>query len=184
MEQTNSIEYITWRKLYTIILKVANRIINDGYKPDIIYAVVKGGLIPARILMDLLGVDELGLIGVKYYTGINTRRDKPLLSLPPTLSVVDKRILVVDDIVDTGETLRLVVEELSEQEPSCLRTVVLYVKPWTHFKPNYYYGLTTKWIVFPWELGETIRQGIHLSEEILGEDYEQYKNLVKLLGFL
>ena len=77
MESNNiEIEYISWKHLHLALIMLVNNMISTGFKPDIIYAVIKGGLIPARILSDLLEIDEIGFVGVKFYKGINTREAK------------------------------------------------------------------------------------------------------------
>ncbi len=167
-------EYISWKKLYLALVELANRIKCDGYKPDMIMGVLKGGLIPARILSDLLSIDNLGFIGVKFYKGLAKRDMKPELTLPPTPSVNGRKVLVVDDVVETGRTIQLVLDELYRYGAKEARTLTLYVKKWSPIVPDYYYKVTDKWIVFPWELVETSLNNVDL-EPILGEDVDLYR---------
>lgn len=171
------LEYLSWRKLYEIIIELAGRIKISNYKPDMIISVLKGGLIPARILMDLLSIGEIGFIGVKFYKGIVKHDSKPELTLPPTPSVNNKKILVVDDVVETGRTIQLVIDELYRYGVREVKTLTLYVKKQSPVLPDYYYKVTDKWIVFPWELVETTLNNIKL-ENVVSEDIELY-NLIK-----
>jgi len=181
MESNNiEIEYISWKHLHLALITLVNNMVSTGFKPDIIYAVIKGGLIPARILSDLLEIDEIGFVGVKFYKGINTREAKPELTLPPTTSVRNKKILVVDDVVDSGRTLQLVIEELTRYGAKEIKSLAIFVKPWSPIYPDYYYKETNKWVVFPWELVETSKE-LQLRENDLGEDYIIYENLKKLI---
>jgi hypoxanthine phosphoribosyltransferase len=163
------IEYVSWKKIHLALIELAHRITGE-YKPDIIYAVLKGGLIPARILADLLSIEEIGFIGVKMYRGVGIRGAGPELTLPPTINVKDKTVLVVDDVVDTGLTLQLVVDELRRYGAREVKTLALYVKPWSIVYPDYYFEETNKWVVFPWEIVETLRS-INLGREHMIEDY-------------
>ncbi|MET1159436.1 MAG: phosphoribosyltransferase [Thermoprotei archaeon] len=178
---TLQMEYISWKKLVLALVEIASKIKNDNYKPDIIFGILKGGIIPARILSDLLEVGEIGFIGVRFYKKIGTREARPELTLPPTHSVKGLNVLVVDDIVDSGRTLQLVLDELNRYGPASLKSATIYVKKWSPIFPDYYYGITNKWVVFPWEFVETIREAGDI-ENIVIEDRDLYyaiKNLVE-----
>ncbi|MCD6301185.1 MAG: phosphoribosyltransferase [Staphylothermus sp.] len=169
MEGNNiEIEYISWKHLHLALIMLVKDMISTRFRPDIIYAIIKGGLIPARILSDLLGIDEIGFIGVKFYKGINTRDARPELTLPPTMSVRDKKVLIVDDVVDSGRTLQLVIEELTRYGAKEIKSLAIFVKPWSPVYPDYFYKETNKWIVFPWELAETSKE-LNLGKDSLGE---------------
>lgn len=176
------IEYISWKELHLALVKIVESIRRDNYKPDIIIGILKGGLIPARIIADLLSIDNIGIIGVKFYKGIAKREKKPELTIPPTPSVSGYKALVVDDVTETGRTLQLVLDELYRYGVKEAKTLTLYVKKWSPIIPDYYYKITDKWIVFPWELVETSLNNIKL-ENFVGEDIELYKVIRdKILG--
>ncbi|ABN69712.1 phosphoribosyltransferase [Staphylothermus marinus F1] len=174
------LEYISWKQLHIALINLAKTMISEGYRPDIIYAVIKGGLIPARILSDLLEVDQIGFIGVKFYKGIGTREAKPELTLPPTHPVRNKNVLVVDDVVDSGRTLQLVLEELNRYGARNIKSLVIYVKPWSPIYPDYYYKETRNWVVFPWEIIETSRE-TSINPEDLGEDKTIFQSILRSL---
>ena len=178
------IEYVNWQKLHRAVASIACRILREKEEFDTIIAIVKGGLIPARLLSDVLGIDEIGFIGVKLYKGVGEKEKTPKLTIPPTPPPTNKRILVVDDIVDTGTTLQLVIDELNRYTPAKIRSAAIYVKPWAIIRPDYYYETTSKWIVFPWERGESIREGIFLDEASIGIDSETYNYIGKCMGNL
>ena len=104
--------------------------VEDGYRPDVVIAIARGGLTVAGALAYALGVKNCGSMNVEFYTGIDERLDVPVV-LPPTLDLVDVRglrVLVADDVADTGHTLRLVREVLAQHVAEA-RTVVLYRSP-------------------------------------------------------
>ncbi len=168
--------YVTWRRLHNILIELAYRIRDSNKTYDTIYAVVKGGLIPARIMADLLDVDEIGFIGARFYKGVSTHKAKPELFLPPTTPLNNKSILVVDDVVDTGRTLQLVIEELYRYGAERVETLAIYVKPWTIVYPDYYYKVTDKWIIYPWEIAETLKE-ITPPPEIFKGDLVIYRSV-------
>jgi len=166
-------EYISWHSLYLALVEIASRIRNDNYVPDIIVGILKGGIIPARILSDLLSVDVIGFIGVRFYRRVGVRESRPELTLPPMPSVRGKKVLVADDVIETGRTLQLVLDELSRYGASEIRSATVYVKKRSPVFPDYYYKVTDKWVVFPWEYVETAKEVGDL-EEIVGEDKQLY----------
>jgi hypoxanthine phosphoribosyltransferase len=103
----NSVQYEipTWNQIYDMILTQAEKI--QGYKPDLIVGIARGGLIPARILTDMLETPLLATIEVEFYLGIAQTKAEPTLKQPLTTPVKCKKILIVDDIADTGKTLQL-----------------------------------------------------------------------------
>ena len=93
----------------------------------------------------------LGSLNVEFYTGVESRLDEPIV-LPPTLdreSLVGKRILLADDVADSGRTLALVLQ-LLQAGGGEVRTVCLYAKPGTVHEPYYTWRRTDRWIMFPW----------------------------------
>jgi len=173
-KSTVELEYISWKELHLALVKLAAKVKMSEYKPSIVIGVLKGGLIPARIMADLLAVSELGFIGVRFYKGVSKREAKPEITLPPMPSVSGRKVLLIDDIVDTGRTIQLAVDELYRYGAAEVKSMAIYVKKWSPVIPDYYYKVTDKWVVFPWELVETTTNGYDL-ESLVGEDREIYK---------
>jgi len=151
-------EIPSWNQIYWFLLNLAKTIQNDGFKADIIVGVSRGGWLPARILSDLLENPKLANITAEFYMGTTKIRRKPIITQPVSVSVKDKKILLVDDVADTGESLKLVNSHLKEDGASEIKIVTLYRKPWSLIVPDYYAKETCLWIVFPWEIKETVRK--------------------------
>lgn len=132
-------------------------IINSTFVPDVIVGVSRGGWVPARILCDLLNAPALANIGVEFYTGIGETKSRPRLAQPLSLTVSGKKVLLVDEVAETGGTLKLAKEHILREGAEELRTVTMYTKPWSLIKPDYYEKRTSRWIVFLWETRETIQ---------------------------
>jgi len=75
-----------------------------------------------------------------------------------TLSIKDKRVLLVDDVSDSGLTLQFSVQTLSLYMPAEIKTATLYIKPWTKYVPDYYAEQVNEWVIFPWETEEFERE--------------------------
>jgi hypoxanthine phosphoribosyltransferase len=145
------LEVLTWSQFGTATRALAQQIASDGYRPDVVIAVARGGLTVAGALSYALGVKNCGAVNVEFYTGVDERLDVPVV-LPPTLDLVDVaglRVLVADDVADTGHTLRLVREVLAQHVAEA-RTAVLYRKPRSVVTPDYAWRETERWIDFPW----------------------------------
>ena len=142
--------------------ELAESIAADGFRPDAIVGIARGGLALAGALSYALEVKTLGSLNVEFYTGVGSTLETPIV-LPPTLdreSLRGKSILLVDDVADSGRTLKLVVELLRAGDGggagggggrgSEVRTVCLYSKPTTVEEPDYVWRRTARWIMFPW----------------------------------
>ncbi|NOZ31235.1 MAG: phosphoribosyltransferase [Crenarchaeota archaeon] len=151
------IELIEWSTIDEGVEEIVAKVESSGFKPDVIVGILRGGVIPARLVADRLGVNDITVMEVKLYKGTGIRGERPYLRQPPVLSLTDKRVLIVDDISDSGLTLQLAVEAVNLFMPKEVRTASIYIKPWTEFVPDYYAFTTRNWIVFPWERGEYAR---------------------------
>ena len=149
-------EIPTWNQIYDMLLTQAQKI--QQCKPDIIVGIARGGLINARILTDLLETPQLATIEVEFYLDIAQTKREPTLKQSLTTQVKGKKILLVDDISDTGKTLQLAKSHLRDQGASEIGIATLYLKPQSITKPDFYEKQTSNWVIFPWDTKETIRK--------------------------
>ena len=150
-------EIPTWNKIYSMLLNLAKKIREDKFHPELIVGISRGGWIPARVMSDLLGNSNLTDVKVEFYIGIGETRNKPIMDKSISISVNDKYLLIIDDVADTGESLKLVKEHVNLKGAIEVKTATIYCKPHSKLIPDYYIKKTKKWIIFPWELKETIR---------------------------
>ena len=144
-------EILTWEGFGVAQRELAQTIADDGYEPEIIIAVARGGLVAAGALSYALGVKLSDAINVEFYTDVHTTLPDPI-RLEPMLDVASisgRKLLVVDDVADSGRTMKLVLEILREQGAE-VRSAVLYEKSVSVVKPDYTWRHTDEWIVFPW----------------------------------
>ena len=162
-------KYLSWDDVMDLTIKVSESIVKDNYRPNIVVGVARGGVVIAKIIEDILGIGNMTSIEVKLYKGINNRGEEAKIAQPLPVSVKGLRALLVDDVSDTGTTLLTAYNYLKEQGAIEIKTATLMIKPWTRFKPDYYAEEATAWIIFPWELGETIRELGNRFDAALGE---------------
>ena len=144
-------EILTWELFGRATRELATEIATDGFRPDVVLAIARGGLTVAGALAYALAVKNCFAMNVEFYTSVDERLDVPVV-LPPTLDVVDirgMRVLIADDVADTGKTLELVRKEIAEHVAEA-RCAVLYHKPWSIMVPEYVWAHTERWINFPW----------------------------------
>lgn len=144
-------EELSWDLFGAASRELAEQVAADGYQPDIILSIARGGLFVAGALGYALDVKNLHVANVEFYTGVNERLPVPIL-LPPVPNVVDlsgSRVLVADDVADTGATLKLV-RDFCAGHVSDVRCAVVYEKPRSTVKCEYVWRRTDRWINFPW----------------------------------
>ncbi|GAA1172803.1 phosphoribosyltransferase [Pseudonocardia alaniniphila] len=148
---TDAREELSWEQFGTAARELAERIAADGYEPDIILSIARGGLFVAGSLGYALDVKNLHVANVEFYTGVNERLPVPIM-LPPVPNVVDlsgSRVLVADDVADTGATLKLV-RDFCVGHVADVRCAVVYEKPQSSVQCEYVWRRTNRWINFPW----------------------------------
>lgn len=144
-------EILTWEGFGKAVVELAEQISNGGYEPDVILGIARGGLPLAASLAYSLGVKNLSVLNVEYYTGVDERLDFPVI-LPSPFDRVDltgAHLLIVDDVADTGVTLELVHDTVGDTVTD-LRTAVLYEKPRSVVHCDYIWREVDGWIDFPW----------------------------------
>ncbi len=144
-------EEMDWPLYGRGVRELARMVAEDGYRPDMILAIARGGLFCAGSLGYALSVKNVYVMNCEYYTGVGERLEVPVV-LPPQVDFVDhrrSRVLIADDVADTGHTLKLV-RDLCLDEVAEVRSAVLYEKPHSLVRCEYVWRRTARWINFPW----------------------------------
>lgn len=148
MEQQDT---LTWDGFGEACRELADRVRESGFRPTVIIAVARGGLLPAGALAYALDVDLADAINVERYTDPARPTADPVLLAPllDTDSITGRQLLIVDDVTETGRTLGLVTK-LLRGFGADVRSAVLYSKPNTIFTADYVWKQTQDWVNFPW----------------------------------
>ncbi len=175
-------EYHTWEKLGSDIFEVAKQILSSGKKYDRVIALAKGGLTFARSLNDFLEIKELSTFQVEFYTNIGETAKTPVISQDLPISIKNESVLVFDDVVDSGETLKMAMDYIKYHGIKDMTTATLIYKPWSVVKPDYFSRETKAWVIFPNESRETI-QLLKKNWSKLGDSDEQITAQLLQIGF-
>lgn len=156
------------REAHSLAKTLAKKIKGSGYLPDIIIAIGRGGYVPARFVCDFLLFDNLTTIKIEHYKWAADIQETAKLKFPLSVDIHGKKILVVDDVTDTGKTLSIAVEYLKSLKPAEIKTAVLQHKTCSDFVPDYYAKKIIKWrwIVYPWAAYEDLAG---FTENIIGD---------------
>lgn len=151
-------ELVSWKKMYNMSRLLAARIKEQGFVPDIIVAIARGGYIPARILCDHLDINLLTSIQITHYESGASKKKYARLIAPLQRDINGMRVLIVDDVNDTGQTLELALQHVREFQPAEVRVSVLHDKQVSTFAPDYYVAKVRKWrwIIYPWAVIEDV----------------------------
>jgi uncharacterized protein len=150
-------EVMTWDELGHGVRELATAAHADGFVPDLVLGIARGGLLVAGALGYALGVKNTFTMNVEFYTGIDERLDMPMI-LPPVPELIDleeARVLIADDVADTGLTLMLV-KDFCAGKVGEVRCAVLYEKPRSAVRCEYVWRRTDHWIDFPWSADEPV----------------------------
>ncbi len=158
---TTAREVLTWERFGVASRQLAQQIVNSGFSPEIVIAVARGGLLPAGSLAYALGTKAAGTLNVEFYTDIEETLPDPVVLEPmlDTAAINGKRLLVVDDVADSGRTLALVMN-LMMHHGADARSAVLYTKPRTILVPDYSWRETDLWITFPWSAHPPVQRDL------------------------
>ncbi|OHC66633.1 MAG: hypothetical protein A3H93_18450 [Rhodocyclales bacterium RIFCSPLOWO2_02_FULL_63_24] len=151
-------EAVSWNAVHDLGRSLARKVRASGYRPEIIVAIGRGGYVPGRILSDFLDQMDLTSFKIEHYR--NTLKMKcARVRYPLAADVAGRRVLLVDDVADSGETFAVALEHLNSRGgPREVRSAVLHYKTSSPYIPDYYAKKVVKWrwIIYPWALAEDI----------------------------
>jgi uncharacterized protein len=154
-------EIMSWDDLGTGSRELAEAVVADGYVPDMVLGIARGGLLVGGALGYALGVKNTFTMNVEFYTGVDERLEMPMI-LPPVPDLVDFqhfKVLIADDVADTGATLELV-KQFCAGKVAEVRCAVLYEKPRSTVRCEYVWRRTSDWITFPWSAEDPVLQAL------------------------
>ena len=167
-----NVEMVSWEAFHHLARDLALRIRDSGYRPDMIVAIARGGVIPARVLCDYLDIMEMTCIRIEHYRA-RKKAPEARVKYPLNASVDGLRILVVDDVSDTGDSFIAALDHIrSKGKPMEVRTCALQHKSVSKFEPDYYAREITewRWVTYPWavveDLGEMITEAALAGESV------------------
>lgn len=176
-------ELISWQEVQRLCIDLARQIRASSFRPDMIIAIARGGLIPARLVCDHLDIQVLNSIRIQHYLAGASKQTEATLNYPLCTDITGLKVLLVDDVNDSGDSLQLAVSYLQSLNPAEIRTAVMHQKTSTHFPIDYYAKKIIKWrwLIYPWAVHEDISgfirrrsnppQSVKEAREFLSEDF-------------
>jgi len=175
-------------------MKLATELKESGYTPDVLVTILRGGMVIARYLSDFLDVRDIRSIRVEHYSALEKREGARILE-PLRQRLDGKKVLIVDDVADTGESLAEAIKHVREMGASEIKVVTLHYKPWSKVTPDFFCQETRSWVIYPWEYAETARfllesltaeEGMSKEEaiQVILNDAKIPERVVRWLGLL
>jgi hypothetical protein len=158
MQASIPCELVSWGRFYSLCRRLADKVWGSGFRPDAIVAIGRGGWMPGRVLSDLLGLMNLTEFKVEHYRGAQ-REPLARVRYPLAADLSGQRVLLVDDVSDTGDTYRVALEHLRARTPPTeVRTAALHHKVVSTFVPDLYAARVVRWrwIIYPWAVVEDL----------------------------
>ena len=150
-------EVMDWELFYGLAEKTAREITDSGYRPDIVVGLARGGWVMSRVICDFLGVKDLVSLKVEHWGITATPDGKARLKYPFDIDLTDRKVLVVDDITDTGQSMLVATEYVESLNPAEVKTATLRHIEGSEFTPDYYgEAITWRWVIFPWNYVEDL----------------------------
>ncbi|MDX3094273.1 phosphoribosyltransferase [Streptomyces sp. ME01-24h] len=151
-------ENLTYEAFGRAVRDLAQTIADDGFTPDVVLSIARGGVFVAGGLAYALDCKNIHLVNVEFYTGVGTTLEMPVMlaPVPNVIDFSDKKVLIADDVADTGKTLKLV-RDFCADHVAEVRSAVIYEKSQSLVKCEYVWRRTDDWIDFPWSVLPPVR---------------------------
>ena len=165
------VRVVKWEEVVEWSTGLAEKVKESDYNPDIIIAIARGGLVPARIVADVLGVIDILSIKIEHWIETASFTPQARVKYPYKLNLEGKKVLIVDDITDTGDSVDLARKYVKENfNPFEIKTATMQIiKPTAKIEPDYYAVVVEDWtwFMYPWNYWE---DEINLVKKIVAED--------------
>lgn len=172
---------VSWEQYHTLAQKLAAAILSQESHPfDEIVAIARGGLTLGHLLSDYLRI-PISSITIQSYTDIQ-QQGQVTITAGLSKIIQDKRILLVDDIADSGKTLIRATSYLSEFHPKSITRLTMFFKSHSAVIPEYFAKKTDKWILLPFEVTEWIYTFTKKMENE-GKSKAEIQHFLETLGY-
>ena len=147
--------HLTWDDIEDYCKILANMIKNSDFEPETIVGIQRGGCITAVLLSHLLNIEDFCTIGIRSTKSddIRAQRIKPIIYDSFSLQLITgKKVLLTDDITDTGVTLIEAKKALLKYGCKEVKSTTIVCAPASNGKVDFYGKEVKPWVVFPWEI--------------------------------
>ncbi len=158
MPNTLPCELVSWGEVHRLCHRLSGLIQASDYQPDIVVAIGRGGYVPARLVCDALDIMALTSIKIEHYLSGSDKQAEAVIRYPLCVDIKNQRVLIVDDVNDSGDTLQLATDHIQSFHPQEVRTAVMHDKRVTQYQVDYFAKRIIKWrwLIYPWAVNEDI----------------------------
>ena len=164
------VKLVTWDEVHGWAFRLARLVEESGWRPDVVVAIARGGYVPARLVCDILDVHDLLSVQVLHWGRAAEITAEAHVKYPVPVKLEGKRVLLIDDICDTGASIIVAKKHLEERAaPAEIRTGVMqWISAVAKIKPDYYVEELRDWVwyQYPWC---RVEDTTNFIEKIVGE---------------
>jgi len=174
-------QLVTWDKSFDLGRDLARKIKSSGYRPDLVVAIGRGGFVPARVVCDYLLHKNLACMKIEHWGMAASKGDCALIRHPLSVDVENLKVLIIDDVTDTGDTLDVASSYIREKMASEIRTGVLQHKLSSRFLPDYFAELISewRWVIYPWAAHEDL---VGFLDRVLAPEFASPEQIFSALN--
>lgn len=145
-----SAEYLdlSWEMFGELCRALALKVARD-YEPELVIGIARAGVIPGAVVASILRVD-FHSVKISRKEGDEVVRQRPAILSAAPLQAAGKRVLLVDEIASSGETLRMALAAVRDVRPAEVRTATSFART-RGYKPDYFALATDATIIYPWD---------------------------------
>ncbi len=145
--------HLSWTQLDTLINRLAAKLRRRKF--DLWLIISRGGLVPGGILAKRLDFFNIVVASIMWYDKHDRKMDHPvILEFPDEMVLHGRRVLIIDEVSDSGDTIKLV-RKKCQRAGARVQVATIHYKPGTpkkrHRRPDFFVEETRQWIHYPWE---------------------------------
>jgi hypoxanthine phosphoribosyltransferase len=171
---------LSWGEIEVACEEIHREIESLGIDDYLLVGISRGGLVPLRLISDYLASTRISTMGVRFYEDLGKTIDVPEVFFPVQGDVKDRDVILIDDISDTGQSLIAAKKHLKEKGAREIVITTVCMKPHTSLIPDIFVTETSKWVIFPWEVQETVRRIVESADSSESAEEELKKAGVEL----
>jgi hypoxanthine phosphoribosyltransferase len=178
MEKDFTARIVGLAEVYEIAYKVSRKFFESTLNFDAVVGIARGGLPPARLVCDFLNIKTLTAVQIRHYSPGGKAKEEVEITDPINIDL-KKKVLIVDDVNDSGKTLEAAVDHIKTKGVEIVKTAVLHEKKNTSFTADFVgaYQTEWKWLIYQWAVTEDLLEFLKKDEMLSADKEEMLKHL-------
>lgn len=179
MKEDFTASIVRLTEAYNLAYKVSKKITDSALDFDVVIGIARGGFAPARQVCDFLNIKSLSAIQIRHYTGGAEEKEDVEITDPVDIDLKDLNVLLVDDVNDSGKTLKAAVDHIKTKESATINTAVLHEKDNTSLKADFVgdYLSEWEWLIYQWAVTEDLLEFLNEDGMLSASQEEMRKHL-------